>query len=202
MREKLRTLLIQRQIPFLSSTDNMEVLKLLGSGTFGIVEVVRYQKKLYAHKRPLYETPEKCNSILEEAIKLTDITEYHPNIQRLYYINLKSYGFLMDYCHCGSLDKVIVDNNSKYTLVDVINWAYQLADALSFLHSKGISKLIISMNFNIHLILSFFLIVHRDVKAENILLKDNCQTLVLTDYGTATQLGRSLLTNEVGTPSM
>jgi len=37
---------------------------------------------------------------------------------------------------------------------------------------------------------------------QNILLKDNYQTLVLTDYGTATNLGRSLLTNNVGTPSM
>jgi hypothetical protein len=37
---------------------------------------------------------------------------------------------------------------------------------------------------------------------QNILLKDNNQTLVLTDYGTATQLGRSLLTNQAGTPSM
>jgi serine/threonine protein kinase len=47
-----------------------------------------------------------------------------------------------------------------------------------------------------------FVIVHRDVKMDNILLKNNHQTLVLTDYGTATQCGRSLLTNSVGTPSM
>jgi serine/threonine protein kinase len=44
--------------------------------------------------------------------------------------------------------------------------------------------------------------VHRDVKLQNILLKDNYQTLVLIDYGTATKLGRSLLTNNVGTPSI
>jgi serine/threonine protein kinase len=43
--------------------------------------------------------------------------------------------------------------------------------------------------------------VHRDVKMQNILLKDNYQTLVLTDYGTATQCGRTLLTNQAGTPS-
>lgn len=36
---------------------------------------------------------------------------------------------------------------------------------------------------------------------QNILLKDNCQTLVLTDYGTATQLGKSWMTDNVGTPS-
>jgi hypothetical protein len=37
---------------------------------------------------------------------------------------------------------------------------------------------------------------------QNILLKDNYQTIVLTDYGTATNLGRTLLTNNVGTPSI
>jgi hypothetical protein len=37
---------------------------------------------------------------------------------------------------------------------------------------------------------------------QNILLKDNYQTLILTDYGTATNLGRNLLTSNVGTPSM
>jgi serine/threonine protein kinase len=44
-------------------------------------------------------------------------------------------------------------------------------------------------------------LVHRDVKMQNILLKDNYQTLGLTDYGTATQLGKSWMTDNVGTPS-
>ena len=47
----------------------------------------------------------------------------------------------------------------------------------------------------------WFVLVHRDVKMQNILLKDNYQTLVLTDYGTATQLGKGWMTNNVGTPS-
>jgi serine/threonine protein kinase len=119
----------------------MEVLKTLGYGVFGIVELVRYQKVLYAHKRPQADTPVQRNGILEEAIKLTDINEFHPNIQRLYFINLKSSGFLMDYCCYGSLDKIVTDQNFKYTLVDALSWSYQLADALSFLHSKNISKL-------------------------------------------------------------
>jgi hypothetical protein len=46
----------------------------------------------------------------------------------------------MDYCCYGSLDKIVTDNNFNYTLYDAINWSYQLADALSFLHSKRISK--------------------------------------------------------------
>lgn len=90
----------------------------------------------------MVHSPDNCNNILEEAIKLTDIPEHHPNIQRLYFINLKTFGFLMDYCDNGSLDKLITDKDSSYTLNHVLNWGYQLADALSFLHSKNISKFI------------------------------------------------------------
>jgi serine/threonine protein kinase len=143
MQEKLQKLLNERQIPFLlPNNNNMEFRKILGTGTFGRVDLVRYQKKLYAHKRPLVNHPDICNNILNEAIKLTDIPEYHPNIQQLYFINLESFGFLMDYYDCGPLDKFVADKTSTYTLVDALNWGYQLADALSFLHSNNISKFI------------------------------------------------------------
>ncbi|UJR30734.1 hypothetical protein I4U23_018254 [Adineta vaga] len=179
-REKLQKLLIDRQIPYLSSNDSLEVLKGLGIGTFGKVEIVCYQNRLYAYKHPIYNSFKQRNNILEEAIKLTDIVEYHPNIQRLYFINLNTFGFLMEYCGCGSLDAHVLNDSTTYTFMDVLHWSYQLADALSFLHSRNI--------------------MHRDVKMQNVLLKDDYHTLVLTDYGTATELGRSLLTNQVGTP--
>lgn len=47
----------------------------------------------------------------------------------------------------------------------------------------------------------FFFSVHRDVKMQNILLKDHFKTLVLTDYGTATNTNKICKTQEVGTPS-
>lgn len=112
----------------------------MGHGVFGIVELIRYQKKLYAHKRPRQNNSEQRNSILEEGIKLTDIAEHHPNIQRLNFINIRTFGLVIDYCSNGSLDGFVREKSSNYSLVDVLNWAYQLADALSFLHSKKISK--------------------------------------------------------------
>lgn len=142
IQEKLRKLLIERQIPSIPQTNKLKISKLIDSGRFGIVELVFYKKELYAHKKPIVSSPDNCNNVLEEAIKLTDISEYHPNIQRLYYINLRTFGFLMDYCDNGSLDKLIKKENSVYTLTDAMRWAYQLADALSFLHSKNISKYI------------------------------------------------------------
>jgi hypothetical protein len=97
MREKLQKLLNECKISYLLTTNNIEFRKFIASGSYGIVELVRYEKKLYAHKKPIANAPDKCNSMLDEAIKLTDITEYHPNIQQLYFINLKTLGFLMDY---------------------------------------------------------------------------------------------------------
>ncbi|CAF3486033.1 unnamed protein product [Rotaria sp. Silwood1] len=180
LKEKLRKLLVERKVPFIPVTNEIESLRPLGHGVFGIVELIRYEKKLYAHKRPRQNTSEQRSGILEEGIKLSDIAQHHPNIQRLNFINLRTFGLVIDYCSNGSLDGFVREKISNYTLVDVLNWGYQLADALSFLHSNKI--------------------IHRDVKMQNILLKDNYQTLVLTDYGTATQLGKSWMTDNVGTP--
>lgn len=138
----MHRLLIERRIPFIPPTVEIESLRSLGHGVFGIVELIRYQKKLYAHKRPRQNNIEQRNSILEEGIKLTDIAQHHPNIQRLNFINLRTFGLVIDYCSNGSLDGFVREKSSDYSLVDVLNWAYQLADALSFLHSKKISKFI------------------------------------------------------------
>ncbi|CAF3297721.1 unnamed protein product [Rotaria socialis] len=180
LKEKLKILLADRKIPYIPITTKIESLCPLGNGVFGVVELINYQKKLYAHKRARQKTREQRNSILDEGIKLSDINQRHPNIQRLNFINLHTNGIVIDYCSNGSLDAFVRGTNLDYTLVNVLHWGYQLADALSFLHSNNI--------------------IHRDVKMQNILLKDNYQTLVLTDYGTATQLGKSWMTDNVGTP--
>ncbi|CAF1511258.1 unnamed protein product [Rotaria magnacalcarata] len=180
LKEKLKILLVDRKIPYIPVTTKIESLCTLGTGVFGVVELINYQKKLYAHKRARQKTREQRNSILDEGIKLSDINQRHPNIQRLNFINLHTNGIVIDYCSNGSLDAFVRGTNLDYTLVNVLHWGYQLADALSFLHSNNI--------------------IHRDVKMQNILLKDNYQTLVLTDYGTATQLGKSWMTDNVGTP--
>ena len=127
-------------MPFLSPKNDLEFRKSISSGSFGIVDVVRYQKKLYAHKRPLISRIDLHKNILDEAIHLSNITTSHPNIQRISFINLESLGFLMDYCDCGTLETLVNNTTSIYTFADALNWAYQLADALSFLHSINTSK--------------------------------------------------------------
>ncbi|CAF5038188.1 unnamed protein product, partial [Rotaria sp. Silwood1] len=83
LKEKLRKLLVERRIPFIPLTSETESLGPLGDGTFGMVELIRYKKKLYAHKRARQNTREHRNGILDEGIKLSDIAQHHPNIQRL-----------------------------------------------------------------------------------------------------------------------
>lgn len=182
---------------------HVTLIKPIGYGGFGSIELVHYRNKLYAHKKCPNHDYTKRNSVLLEAIRLTDVTEYHPNIQQLYYINLDSLGFFMDYCHNGSLDQVIERHDFKYELIDALNWSYQLADALSFLHGKNISNFTYECEYK-EILISFiwFFIVHRDVKVQNMLLKHDYQTVVLADFGTATELGRDLLTNKVGTLGM
>lgn len=178
--EKLKQLNHQHQIDFLPADTKLDHRKMIDAGAFGVVDLVRYEKKLYAHKHAKTNSYEQQQSILNEAIRLAQISGTHPNIPKIHFVHLKTYGYLMDYYDCSSLDRFLQDPNSTYTLRDAINWSYQLADALSFLHSQNL--------------------MHRDVKLANLLLKDNYQALILTDYGTATNLGRSLLTCQAGTP--
>lgn len=138
----MKILLVERKIPYIPIATEIESLISLGNGVFGLVELIRYQKKLYAHKRARQKTKEQLHSILDEGIKLSDINHRHPNIQRLNFINLRTYGIVIDYCSNGSLDAFVRGTNSNYTLVNVLNWGYQLADALSFLHSNNISRFI------------------------------------------------------------
>ena len=136
----MQKLIVERQIQFISEEKEIKSLRSLGTGAFGTVELIRYDRKLYAHKRSIRQSSDQYNSLLEEGIKLSDIGRPHPNIQRLHFINLRTLGLVIDYCSNGSLDAFIKGENAKYTLVDVLNWGYQLADALSFLHSNKISK--------------------------------------------------------------
>lgn len=198
--EKLKELNHQHKIDFLRETSEVAHRKIIDAGSFGIVDLVRYEKKLYAHKRSISTDYKQQLNIIKEATQLAQISGLHPNIPKIHFINLKSCGYFMDYYDCGSLDGFLRKSESIYTLRDVLSWSYQLADALSFLHSKNLSKFSFEINF---LMINKFLLfkVHRDVKLANLLLKDNYQTIVLSDYGTATDLRRVLLTRQAGTPS-
>ncbi|CAL1533135.1 unnamed protein product [Lymnaea stagnalis] len=142
-----------------------QILSILGQGSFGYV----YHLKLPNSK--------------EYALKVTDITHVpaiiaitepetmlqlqHPHIIQLCYVNCDQIGqrrclyMLMEYCERGTLTKAIANGVSED---QAITWFIQMADALTYLHSKKV--------------------MHRDIKPDNILLNSN-NDIKVGDLGTA-----------------
>lgn len=91
----------------------------------------------------------------------------HPNLPRVidYFTDDDSQYLVMDYIPGDNL-KEIVDGKKKLTLDQVTQWAIQLGNALSYLHTQNPP------------------IYHRDVKPANIKLTDSNE-VVLVDFGIA-----------------
>ncbi|GFS13175.1 serine/threonine-protein kinase DCLK1-like [Elysia marginata] len=97
----------------------------------------------------------------------------HPNIVRLVedYVSQHQIFYVMELVKGGDLFDAIASTSSKYTEQDASGMLYNLASALEYLHSLHI--------------------VHRDVKPENILIReheDGTKSLKLGDFGLATEV--------------
>lgn len=107
----------------------------------------------------------------------------HKNIIKIYDTIINdNYDFviILEYCECGTL-KDYMKNVKKFSENIVKYYIKQLKDALYFLYINDI--------------------LHRDLKPDNILLKDNYRTLKLADFGLSKMLNKSELTKTIcGTP--
>ena len=176
--------------------------KKLGEGAFGKVFVVKSKtgEELYAAK--IINTTGIFSSrdqmlFLRESLILHKLN--HPSIVKFYGINLHSFDnpttlsptILTEYCVNGSL-KVLLDKE-KMNIADS-NWSptkkyiclLGISDAMRYLHRGGI--------------------IHRDLKAENILIDGNYYPKVC-DFGLSRCFSESLrnsmqlsMTGQVGTP--
>ncbi|KAH9507867.1 Serine/threonine-protein kinase dclk1 [Bulinus truncatus] len=109
----------------------------------------------------------------------------HPNIIRLIedFSNQLQIFYVMELVKGGDLFDAIASSSAKYTEEDASGMLFNLASALEYLHSLHI--------------------VHRDVKPENILLReheDGTKSLKLGDFGLATEVKGPLFT-VCGTPT-
>jgi len=148
-------------------TNNVYVKKeVLGKGNFAVVHrcIRKDDKEEFAMKtisKSNLEVKDKLR--LKREIKILSVVN-HPNVIRLIdcYEHNKRYRIIMELSTGGHLLERL-SHEKLFTECKAANIIRQLADALSYMHKKGV--------------------VHRDLKPENILLNDDYSTIKITDFG-------------------
>jgi serine/threonine protein kinase len=145
-----------------------------GMGSIYMAEDLRLSGRLCALKEVLYDRnlPDKAleqtrDQFFREATVLARLD--HPNLPKVsdFFSSGQRDYLVMDYVPGNDLRDVMLDARRHKTFLpekDVLNWANQLADALSFLHNQDPP------------------IVHRDIKPSNLKLMPN-GLLKLVDFG-------------------
>ncbi len=157
--------------------DRYQVRERIGQGGMGsiyLADDLRLSGRLCAVKEVLYDLnlPDEVlqqarKQFLREATVLARLD--HPNLPKVsdFFSSGQRDYLVMDYVPGNDLRTLMLDARRNKTFLaekDVSNWANQLADALSFLHSQKPS------------------IVHRDIKPSNLKLTPN-GLLKLVDFG-------------------
>ncbi|CAI2386397.1 unnamed protein product [Moneuplotes crassus] len=188
----LRTIELNKEGEEKEFQKNFEIIQELGKGSFGIVYKVKSKSpdgKFYALKK--IKCSSNTESFLNEAINHRKVS--HPNIIKCYssFIdNSNNMNLLLEYAAGKDLLQLIQERKrTKRFLPEKIIWEYawQLCCAVLHIHAKDI--------------------IHRDIKATNILLsqaEDNPEKFVikLADLGESSKLSteKYLKGKKVGTP--
>ncbi|WP_164545508.1 WD40 repeat domain-containing serine/threonine protein kinase [Paenibacillus albus] len=149
-----------------------EVIREIGSGGGGIVYLARHlrldkQVVLKVDRRKLLAKPE---ALRREVDALKNLS--HTYIPQVYdfVIENESVYTVMDYIEGESFDKPL-KNGVRFTQPQVVHWACQLLEALSYLHSRPPHG-----------------ILHADIKPANVMLTSQGD-IRLIDYNIALALG-------------
>lgn len=152
--------------------DKYEILKEIGRGGMSIVYLAmdKHLNKQWAVKEIRKKGNGKndeivVNSLLAEANMMKKLD--HPSLPRIVDIidNGITIYVVMDYIEGESLDKILIEHGALPEEM-VVNWAKQLCDALSYLHSQKPS------------------IIYRDMKPANVMLKPEGNIKII-DFGIA-----------------
>ncbi|KAH9507902.1 Serine/threonine-protein kinase dclk1 [Bulinus truncatus] len=167
-------------------TNKYEIGPLIGTGNFAIVLECKDKKtqRKFALKIINRETCKGKEKMIDNEVRILRCVK-HPNIIRLIedFSNQLQIFYVMELVKGGDLFDAIASSSAKYTEEDASGMLFNLASALEYLHSLHI--------------------VHRDVKPENILLReheDGTKSLKLGDFGLATEVKGPLFT-VCGTPT-
>lgn len=178
-------------VPFLRDAKKYKIIKRIGEGNFGTVDLVEDEKgKLFAKKNIHFpeNDPQAGKYFMREVIALFEF-----RFDGLPFVRIEGFNFpfrgtdgfiTTDYIKGGSLDKLI--KNKFISCKDIPTTKmiiiYGIAFALKLMHDVQI--------------------VHRDIKPENILLNDN--EPILADFGFARLINKIndiFVTPKIGTLS-
>ncbi|XP_059139794.1 serine/threonine-protein kinase DCLK1-like isoform X3 [Physella acuta] len=167
-------------------TNKYDIGNMIGTGNFAVVLECKDKKtqRKYALKIINKEICKGKEKMIDNEVRILRCVK-HPNIIRLVedYMNQHQIFYVMELVKGGDLFDAIASSSSKYTEQDASGMLYNLASALEYLHSLHI--------------------VHRDVKPENILIRqhdDGSKSLKLGDFGLAIEVKGPLYT-VCGTPT-
>ena len=150
--------------------NRFSIINKLGKGAFGKVYRVHDQSNNeFALKKIPCSTSSTVNQALAEVETLKALS--HPNILKIYLADFKrnlirkvtGVYILTEFCEGGNLNKRLAKSSDEGT---EYKWITQLADALTYLHTRNPA------------------IAHRDLKPDNVLLTSN-DDIKLADFGLA-----------------
>ena len=168
---------------FREISDHYEILpEVVGKGRFGVIKKGRNLKsgQIVAIKE-LNKKRIKSTEMLQtrrevDALKVCK----HSNIVQVYdfFENLETIYIVMEFCGSGDLFEYLDERRFNLSSERVRQIAFQLANAVSYLHEMGI--------------------MHRDIKLENVIMTDNTESAAvkLVDFGLAKIIGPECRTKE------
>lgn len=158
----------------------------LAKGAFGEVWLCKYESSVVAVKRLLQtkkRTSEDVHAFIDE-IQLSATLD-HPNIMKIIGVawnTLENLCMVMEYLSKGDLQAYLRRNGEGMTWSrNKLPLATGVARALQYLHCRSPP------------------LIHRDVKARNVLLTESCQTKLI-DFGVSRSYVDCCMTIGVGTP--
>ncbi|KAI5963264.1 CDC15 [Candida pseudojiufengensis] len=164
-----------------SGINNFEFTSLIGNGAFASVYKAKnlVNGQIVAIKQIRLEKDQDVAVLMGEIdllkiLKHPNIVKYHGFVKDNYSLNV-----ILEYCSKGSLRQLYKKQKVGFPEPQVIGYVREILRGLSYLHEQGV--------------------VHRDVKAANVLLTEDNQ-VKLADFGVASKVNSQHHT-VVGTPN-